>query len=79
MSLSRQDTSGEEREREKKKLTDCTVRLSSQIASEKLFPPRSRTHLFQDNTSLTSARRKDLDKDIAEVEGGDHKDQTITG
>lgn len=72
MSLSRQDTSGEGR---KKKLTDCTVRVSYQITSEKLCL----TYCSFKDTTLLSARGKDLDKDIAEVEGGDQKDQTITG
>lgn len=61
MSLSRQDTSGEERE---KKLTDFTVRVSYQTAS---VQPG-----LTDNT-LLSIPGKDLDKDIVEVEGGDHK------
>lgn len=61
MSLSRQDTSGEERE---KKKADFTPTHGFTNASVKPG--------LTDNT-LLSTRGKDLDRGIVEVEGGDRK------
>ncbi|KAF3841065.1 hypothetical protein F7725_006927 [Dissostichus mawsoni] len=59
-------SAGHVRRREKKKLTDCTVRVSYQIVSEKICL----THSFFKDTTFRFRTEGRISKDIAEVEAG---------